>query len=39
MVNGSVHTTGFSAEMVCGSHPLLKEVHSPERQEKAEAYT
>lgn len=39
MVHGSVHTTGFSGEMVCGSHPLLKDVHFPKRQEKAEAYT
>ena len=36
MVHGSVHTTGFSGEMVCGSHPLLKDVHFPKRQEKAE---
>lgn len=39
MVHGSVHTTGFSGETVCGSHPLLKDVHFPKRQEKAEAYT
>ena len=39
MVHGSVHTTGFSGEMVCGSYPLLKDIHFPKRQEKAEAYT